>query len=106
MLTYPVHFPHPGYRGNDERKRQKMWEQLRVVQKVSKYVNEVGLKNPAPVHFYTYADIARVLQLDLDFVKTHCMVDGGHNGFMVLRPGLTHEQAEAEAKARLGRELG
>ena len=97
MLTYPVYFPLPRYSGRDQRKLEKIYEQIHVIKVVSKYVNEIGIKNPKPIHCYTYTEIANTLRLDVEYVKNHCMVDGGHNGFMVLRPGLTLEEATEEA---------
>lgn len=104
MLSYPIWFPPPSYRGNDRRKRAKVGEQIQVIRMGSKYVNEVGRLQSTPIHHYSYRGFAATLRLDADEVREYCMVDGGHNGVMVLRDGLTFDQAMAELEAAVERE--
>lgn len=50
------------------------------------YVNGIALRN-----------------LDPGEVKRLCMVDGGHNGFTVFKPGVTTFEAAAEIAGRMSR---
>lgn len=103
MLSYPVYFPPVGYRGADPKKRAKTAEQNRLIRQVSDYVNGVGIEREEPVHQYLYFDIARHLGLDFADVKRLCMVDGGSNGFTVLKPGVNSIDEAAEIAARRSR---
>ncbi|MGN2251373.1 hypothetical protein ACFWZ1_14980 [Frateuria sp. GZRe14] len=102
MLSYPVHFPRERYRGGKENLRRKAAEINRLIQQVEQYVNEQGKLNQSPFHQYVYSAIALKLGLDPSEVRHHCMIDGGHNGFTVIRPGLTMDEAFAEAEATAG----
>ena len=103
MLSYPVYFPSVGYRGADLKKRAKAAEQNRLIRQVADYVNKVGIKRESPTHQYLYVDIARQLGLDAGDVKRLCMVDGGNNGFTVLKPGVNSIDEAAEIASRLSR---
>jgi hypothetical protein len=59
-------------------------------------LNQIGSMQSSPIHSYLYHDIARALDLDPQDVRRLCVVDGGSNGFKVLRPDLTLDQAFAE----------
>ena len=102
MLSYPVHFPRQFYRGSKDNLRRRAADANRLIKQVEDYVNAQGKIDPEPFHQYIYASIAHELGLDPNEVRRLCMVDGGHNGFTVLRPGLTLEAAFAEAEARAG----
>lgn len=102
MLTYPVYFPRNRYSGRNEARRNKAYLENELIARVERYVNEQGKVQEDPFHIYSYAEIAFELRLDPEDVRRLCMVDGGHNGFTVIRPGLTYEQALAEGQKIAG----
>lgn len=102
MKTYPIRVPRVSYRGADRRKQAKTAETNRIAAELERHINALIEKQAYPICSYDYYEISSATGYDLETVRRLCFgIDGGHNGFTVIRPGLTMEQAlEENSKGR------
>lgn len=99
MVTYPIRISGDPYRGTDPRRKQKTQALNRLAADLESKINEMIANQTAPIRTYLYHQIARETGFDYETVRDLCFsIDGGHNGFRVCKPGLTLEQALAEAE--------
>ncbi|WP_227104534.1 hypothetical protein [Chromobacterium rhizoryzae] len=101
MVTHPIHVKRSNYRGADPKKRQKAAEQNRIAAELESYINELLRNQSEPIQVYLYYQIAAKTGYPEATVRDLCFViDGGHNGFTAIKPGLTYEQAMEQNGAR------
>lgn len=94
MVTHPIHVTRSTYRGADPKKRQKAAEQNRIAAELESHINERLLNQTEPIQIYLYYQIAVATGYPEATVRNLCFgIDGGHNGFTAIKPGLTYEQA-------------
>lgn len=94
MVTYPIQVRRETYRGSDARKRQKVFEHNMYASKLEHAINEMLLKQTAPIAMYNWHPISTETGVPYDVVaKLGMSIDGGHNGFTAWRHDLTQAQA-------------
>lgn len=94
MVAYPIHVKRSNYRGADQKKRSKAAEQNRIAAELENYINDLLQRQEDPIHSYLYHQISAATGYSEQTVRDLCFViDGGHNGFTAIKPGLTYEQA-------------
>jgi hypothetical protein len=94
VVTHPIHVKRSSYRGTDPKKRQKAAEQNRIAAELESHINALLRNQTDPIQVYLYYEIAAATGHSEDTVRDLCFaIDGGHNGFTAIKPGLTYEQA-------------
>jgi hypothetical protein len=100
LVPYPIHVKRSTYRGSDPKKRQKASEENRVAALLETHINERIKAQTRPVESYLYYQIASETGVSEKTVRALCYgIDGGHNGFTVIRSGLSYEQALEAVKS-------
>ena len=100
MVTYPIYVQRDRYSGRDARKRQKVSDKNRIASELETYINDLLLKQEAPVQVYDFADIARATGYSIDVVsELGYSIDGGSNGFTARKHGMTYDAAIAANSA-------
>lgn len=100
MVEYPIRIARVPYRGNNAAKRMKVNALNRIVDELERGINAMVEKQETPFHAYIYGQIAYELGYPVETVRDLCMsIDGGHNGFTVVKPGMTYTQAMAAVDA-------
>jgi hypothetical protein len=99
MVRYPISVPRDGYRGNAPRRKRKQQRRNEVAKEYEEYLNRKIAETPDETQMFSYASIARELNLFLEDVRDVLFaVDCGHNGLTV--------QKTAQAVPALRREVG
>ncbi len=94
MVKHPLSVKRDNYRGSDPRKRKKSSEFNRAATEIESKINELVLKQEEPVRDYLYSEIARLTNYPVEIVQKLCFsIDGGHNGFTVVRKDLDYSEA-------------
>ncbi len=94
MVPYPISIDRVGYRGNDPNKRAKAARENKTAADLEKAINDLLLKQERPVQSYLYHEIASITGYSVETVrKFGFSIDCGHNGFTVIRRGLSREEA-------------
>lgn len=100
MVTYPITVKRNAYRGRDPRKRAKANEENRIALELERHINKLLENQQLPIQNYMYHEIARDTGHSLETVRRLCFpIDGGHQGFTVIKKGMTLEQATAALHA-------
>ncbi|MTK64799.1 MAG: hypothetical protein F8N15_09845 [Methanobacterium sp.] len=96
MITHPIYVKRISYRGTNARKRSKVAEQNRIAAALEAHINKLLLEQTAPICSYLYHDIASATGYSVEQVRDLCFsIDGGHNGFTAIKPGLSYDEAIA-----------
>jgi hypothetical protein len=99
MVTYPITVRRESYRGNDAKKRDKMYQENDLASIMETKINEVLLKQTEPIKTYLWHEVSTITGLSVESVKRLGMsIDGGSGGFTAYRHDLTLEQALAANK--------
>jgi hypothetical protein len=100
VITSPVHVRREMYRGSDPKKRKKAQEHNALAVRIEDVANRLINEQTDAICSYLHHDIARELGEDPDMVRRlGFSIDGGHNGFTAVRPGIT----QAELDQAMGR---
>ncbi|MEG6504487.1 MULTISPECIES: hypothetical protein [Nitratidesulfovibrio] len=91
MVVYPIRVHVKGYSGSNQRKREKLHNDIAVARKLEEYTNtefkrrmELGVDSCV----FLYANIARATGVDVETVsRLMFSVDCGSNGFTICAPG-------------------
>lgn len=95
MVRYPIHVSRVAYRGNDPRKRAQNSRRNAIANQLEQHINALLREQVQPIANYMYHQIASDTGVPLDTVRELCFsIDGGHNGFTVIRQDLTFEEAQ------------
>lgn len=101
MVTHPIRVRREYYRGRDKTKQARLSHYNSQAAELERYINDLLLKQEAPVEVYDFADIARRIGFPLDFVsEAGYSIDGGSNGFTAWRHDMTYDEAMAAIKKR------
>lgn len=96
MVKHPIHVKRSNYRGADPKKRAKASALNVTAAKLERHINELLLKQEDPIGQYLYYEIARDTGVPEGTVLDLCFcIDGGGNGFTVIRKDLDLTQALA-----------
>jgi hypothetical protein len=99
VVKYPIKVQRSNYRGNDPRKRQKAQQENQIASELEGVINDMLLKQTDPIQVYTYDEIAHKTGYPVERVTDLCFsIDYGHNGFTVIRHGMTYEEAMNTSK--------
>lgn len=94
MKTHPIHIARNSYRGTDPKKRAKAISENRDAVLLEDYVNQLLLKQQAPIQVYSWMEISQGCGLTYNTVeRLGFSIDCGSNGFTAWRHDLTYEQA-------------
>ena len=94
MVTYPIKVRRERYSGGDRKKMAKVADANRQATALENGVNELLLKQTAPIQTYLWDEIVSYTKLSKDVVKNlGYSIDCGSNGFTAWRHDLTYEQA-------------
>lgn len=98
MVSYPLHVPLNGYRGQDPRKKAKTAEYNRVAQRVEAYINnDLAAAGEHVIRVYISRYVASDLREDPELVTQVIFgIDCGHNGVTVTKGDYNRAVAEAE----------
>lgn len=87
MISYPVTIARSLYTGSDPNKLEIMDAENRVASELEQTINNMILNQIAPVHTYTYSEIASETGLPYDIVQElGFTIDGGRTGFTAAKP--------------------
>lgn len=96
MKTHPIHVVRTRYRGTDKGKRAQALATNQDAWTLERHINDLLLRQNAPVQVYEWAEIARGCGLPYSTVaQLGYSIDGGSNGFTAWRHDLTYEEAIA-----------
>jgi hypothetical protein len=94
MVTYPISVHRDGYRGRDAGKKMKAARHNMNAQALEQAANELLRAQKEPIQSYLWHELSKASGLDIDTVRSlGFSIDGGHNGYTAIRPGLTFEEA-------------
>lgn len=94
MKTHPIYVSRNSYRGADPKKRAKAISENHDAALLEGYVNQLLLKQEAPIQVYSWTEISQGCGLSYGTVeRLGFSIDGGSNGFTAWRHDLTYEQA-------------
>jgi len=97
MVTCPIHIRRDHYRGRDPKKQRKVQEKNEAASALERIINDLLLKQENPIQSYIYHEISTSSGYPVELVRELCLsIDGGHNGFTVIRKDLTYKQAMKE----------
>jgi len=97
MVTYPIRIPHKHYGGRDPKKQRKIQENNNFASALESIINDLILKQERPIQSYIYHEISTFSGYPVELIREVCFsIDGGHNGFTVIRKDLTYDQAMKE----------
>lgn len=94
MVTYPIRVARNGYRGADPKKKIKANRENQIAHDLESKLNDLLLKQTAPVKVYLWHEISRVTGIPEDIVgRLGYSIDCGSNGFTAWRHDLSYEKA-------------
>lgn len=88
MVSYPIRVPYRMYRGSNEAKRRKAYDDLETIRSLEEYINKEFLRDfeesSEKIQAFTSGGIAHEAHLPLELVKRLLApLTGGGNGFTV-----------------------
>ena len=94
MKTHPIYVSRNAYRGSDPKKRAKAISENRDAALLESYVNQLLLKQEAPICIYSWMEISQGCGISYSTVeRLGFSIDCGSNGFTAWRHDLTYDQA-------------
>lgn len=94
MVTYPISVRRDGYRGGDAAKRTKAARHNMNAQALEQAANDLLRAQQEPIRSYLWHELSKASGLDIDTVRRlGFSIDGGHNGYTAIKPGLILEEA-------------
>ncbi len=94
VTNHPIHVKRDSYKGNVAKRTAKANLANRTAAVLEKYINEKIAAQTEPIAQYMYSQISHATGVPVEVVRELCFViDGGHNGFTVVKPGMTYAQA-------------
>jgi len=89
MVSYPIRIPRKPYNGSDPRKIAKIQELNEIAAEIETVINDIIKNQENNIIKFTYAEIASITGYKVSTVQDICVsIDGGGNGFTVIRDDL------------------
>lgn len=96
MASYPISVKRDCYKGRDKSRSARARAQNKIAALLEKHINDLAERQTTRCTVYHSVSIARQLGLPKEVVVRLCMsIDGGHNGFMVVREDIPEEPGAA-----------
>ncbi len=88
MVNYPIHVPRLHYRGKDASKLAKVQRANLIARELEEAINELVGKQTHRFCSYDWGQFRWLGYSQDEIAGVGFRIDGGHNGFTVVRPEL------------------
>ena len=94
MVRHPIRIARNGYKGANAKKQANMMDENRIASDLETKINDLLLKQTAPIQSYTWSGVANATGYSFETIKRlGYSIDCGSNGFTAWRYDLTYEEA-------------